>query len=365
MCAAKNTLAESGGKKSSGYKKIISIFVLCILAVGSIAYLGNQAGEKIIRDGLYQSQMANIGFCETMLNDEFMILYEQQNRILKDLSAQELLLADDEITYARSASIARLSDELKILASYHSNIKECGLYIPSANMIINNLTFLSVNDREKEADIRGFMQNGNGQLSFYGGDLIFYMSQPRNGGGANQLIIYTVIDGQKLKNTLAMINPRAVNILTSMTFSDKIYSGGLTDGVAAGLETMSETHREGGVFERTFSEKRYWVAFTPLHPYGLMIYSCVEEAAMTRNLQILNLLSAALFAICICVILAFIPLTQRIVYRPVSRLIAAFEELDKGNLDVKIEFSRKDEFGYLYHVFNEMTQSMKVRFNQS
>jgi two-component system sensor histidine kinase YesM len=51
-------------------------------------------------------------------------------------------------------------------------------------------------------------------------------------------------------------------------------------------------------------------------------------------------------------------------YKPMHKLVDSFMEVEKGNLQVTISHDAKNEFGYLYKRFNEMTKNLRTLIDQ-
>jgi HAMP domain-containing protein len=52
------------------------------------------------------------------------------------------------------------------------------------------------------------------------------------------------------------------------------------------------------------------------------------------------------------------------IFRKVNKLIASMKEVEKGNFDITIQHSDKDEFGFMYTSFNNMTGKIKSLFGE-
>ena len=75
-------------------------------------------------------------------------------------------------------------------------------------------------------------------------------------------------------------------------------------------------------------------------------------------------LSWILSGLSILIILIFAIWLYKLVMQPLDRLVGAFGQVEKGNLDVSIYRESNDEFRYLYEQFNEMVKNIKFLFNQ-
>jgi two-component system sensor histidine kinase YesM len=91
-------------------------------------------------------------------------------------------------------------------------------------------------------------------------------------------------------------------------------------------------------------------------------YASEDEvfAPARRIALIFFIFTIAVFAI----VILFTIFSSRTVHQPVARLVKAFEHLEKGDLDVRIDAKSEDEFRYLYDAFNSMVGSLKNLFTK-
>lgn len=69
---------------------------------------------------------------------------------------------------------------------------------------------------------------------------------------------------------------------------------------------------------------------------------------------LMNILSAGILAL----------LLSEQIYRKVNKLIRSMKEVEKGNFDITIEHGDRDEFGFMYTSFNNMTGKIKSLFGE-
>ncbi len=105
--------------------------------------------------------------------------------------------------------------------------------------------------------------------------------------------------------------------------------------------------------------QRYLVVYEPIHElkWGVIVHIPVEEAYQPlreiARTAIQWILVAAAFAVVFSLIL-----TRRFTF-PIRRLSREMEKIARGDLDVQVEPSSKDEVGELSHAFNRMVADLK------
>lgn len=105
--------------------------------------------------------------------------------------------------------------------------------------------------------------------------------------------------------------------------------------------------------------KRLFLIRMPVHALSSSVWAVFDrdemfarDAAWNRIILSVSLLAFACFAAG-CLIL------HVVIHRPLHRLVDAFAALDRGDLEVKIPINQRDEFQYIFHSFNQMTEGLK------
>lgn len=62
--------------------------------------------------------------------------------------------------------------------------------------------------------------------------------------------------------------------------------------------------------------------------------------------------------------LAFFLSTRQLIRQPLIQLINGFEQVEKGDFSVRIPYNTKNDFSYLYHGFNQMTENIERSIEQ-
>ena len=65
------------------------------------------------------------------------------------------------------------------------------------------------------------------------------------------------------------------------------------------------------------------------------------------------------YLLLIFIFLLLVFITNRYLYKPISQLFYAMRKVETGNLNIKLEDSRSDEFGFINKKFNEMALNLK------
>jgi PAS domain S-box-containing protein len=125
----------------------------------------------------------------------------------------------------------------------------------------------------------------------------------------------------------------------------------MVDRVVAGEEGNLEFEDSGG--------EKYLVVYKPIKElgWGVIVQVPLEEAYAPLR-QVANAaMKWILIVLGIAIIFSFF-LTKRLIH-PIKQLSGEMEKVSKGNLDIHVETTTKDEVGLLTESFNQMVQDLK------
>src|SRR5690606_3162253 len=70
------------------------------------------------------------------------------------------------------------------------------------------------------------------------------------------------------------------------------------------------------------------------------------------------------FCVTIIIVALYLYYINRIINKPMVKLVRAFKRIEEGNLELNIRHDREDEFGYIYERFNEMLINLKISIDE-
>ena len=82
----------------------------------------------------------------------------------------------------------------------------------------------------------------------------------------------------------------------------------------------------------------------------------ITKSNITQEINIITILSLA--SVCLAVLIGLF--ITRLISDPIKKLKNAADEIGKGNLELKVAISSKDEIGYLAESFNEMAEDLRI-----
>lgn len=106
------------------------------------------------------------------------------------------------------------------------------------------------------------------------------------------------------------------------------------------------------------SAEKYMVVSVPSVYLNMELYSYVAEKGLYGDLSGYRIMFVVFTMLSGILVSAYFWFSNRLINRPIKKLVHAFTELEQGNLDMRIEHLANDEFSYLYETFNQMAESL-------
>jgi len=120
-----------------------------------------------------------------------------------------------------------------------------------------------------------------------------------------------------------------------------------------------QLHGDQGYFETKIGKERYLITY---HRNNIMgwYYICLEQ--LSRILSASEGIKQITFMLCIlCLVVTslFSVFLSTKITRPVNKLVNNIKEVQQGNLDTRVNFKSKDEFGLIGSAFDDMLKRLK------
>lgn len=112
----------------------------------------------------------------------------------------------------------------------------------------------------------------------------------------------------------------------------------------------------------TLDDTSYFVAAVKLEELGMMMVSYVPNEQLLTPTKVYHFWFWAISALSFVIVVLFSLSIYRFIHRPLLKLIFAFRQVERGDIHTAkiMNYSNKDEFGYLHYRFNEMVNELRV-----
>lgn len=138
-------------------------------------------------------------------------------------------------------------------------------------------------------------------------------------------------------------------------FKDKSY---LLEDIGKICDRKSIFSSNKGYYMDVINDQKTIVVYTTIGRLGWKEIALIPMTSITRKIDFMKRITLIVTLLSIIIAVMFsIFITSRI-YKPMGVLLRGMKKAETGDLNVRITDSRKDEFGYLYNVFNGMIKKI-------
>lgn len=348
------------------YFIVFSIVMALIIVLTSAIQI---AAVKIAREATYEKMNTQTGYYLGMLDNEFAHARKVQLNFFSDRNL--IYVASPKIQmseYEKRDALLSVKEHLDSIDGISSMISSITLYLPHSGYVI---TSAAANRMDEAAQAQMKNYQGLEKGIFYENEDEFFMLE--NGEArieitpeGNYLLVVTYAKDKIIKSIEALEDREGGG---AFFYSEKygITEGENTDAtVAQDILKQLQCDDTGDYIENqniVVDGENYLVLIDKSDVIGTFIQFSKEQTVMSPILKLRYYMYAVWFAVMIMALL-FVLYTRWMVQKPMERLLLAFERMKHESLDEHISHDRKDEFGYLYDGFNEMSNQINHLVNE-
>lgn len=355
-------------KKRSVFIVIIIVFIVIIMPIYMLSFGLYQWGYTLTNREIVQSMYTRSTFFMNTLENEI----RRVNQVL-----QECLNDDDLYYYANAATIMTMQERVKNLLAIQKRldmvydsfayIADVILWMPQLPHMISAQRGVDPMQEGWESLLQELVYDSASALIEHEDELYLCAAYPVNPRFSDILPAYILairLSSEKIAEEMLNFNmyPGSGTMFQLSGNDFRLLVGndiGLDEKTAASFRD-EETGKQPALTLTLISPSgdEFLVIRIPSTYLNGELYTYVPKELLYGDLEHYRLLFI-LFTIVACVMVGtYFWFTNRIINRPIKRLVAALTRVERGQLDVKIKHGRNDEFGYLYETFNQMVVSL-------
>ncbi|MFB9277808.1 sensor histidine kinase [Cohnella cellulosilytica] len=150
----------------------------------------------------------------------------------------------------------------------------------------------------------------------------------------------------------------------SMNFQlENIYDADSLTRLSERLDTALEESKSGSISVGLHG-KPYVVVYKMSDYTGITLSYFVPKEGILTSLKKLVTWNWIFFLIAILITAAYSYSLYLLIRRPLAKLIQSFRMVESGNLQIRIDYAHRDEFGYLYRRYNAMVENLQNLIEQ-
>ncbi len=351
-------------KKRSVFVLLLGLFLivtmpLYLLGVGLYQWGYTMTGREIT-----QSLYTRTSFFMNSLEEEVRRIRQVHQECLNDDTFYYYANASSIMTaYERTRNLLDMQKRLNVVRNSSAYIEDVTLWMPQLPHMVSAGRGVDPMEDGWEAILNAQTHSSGSGLIYYGGSLYLcaaYPANPNFTGIPPAYILAIRLSGNKIAEEMMGFNmyPGAGTLLEIPGIGFSV-SEGSDIGLAHAAESASASTDAMHSRTVTSPEGEAFLSISVPSPYlGAQLRTYVPKEFLYGDLDRYRLLFITFTVIACCLVGAYFWFSNRIINRPIKRLVKALGQVEQGRLDVRIEHSINDEFSYLYETFNQMVASL-------
>jgi two-component system, sensor histidine kinase YesM len=360
-------LRKAGNKPL--FIRIIILFVLIILPLYLFYVLTNIMGQKDILRQTMELNESKIDYYISAMEREFDKILVTQRKFVDDEDLIFLSRMDRyEESYDKYDTINRVRRKLDSLRESSRFIKDVSAYVPNIGLKIST----SCNDeirQEEYLDLKRAAMNDSYPFYPFQGEYVSIISYDTYFDGNSDMnstsfVVSIQISREGMEGLLKQVKGRMQggvmiigdrNGLDAVEGRQQIFIPAIrkaiwhnSSGNPVKVDSITATIGKDKCLVQFKYMKLIHSSLVVFVPNGKLPASLAVYKAALWGITLLTLLMGVLFALRI----------RKMITYPLDRLKEAFNCVEDGNLNMNLEYTVEDEFGYIYKHFNNMCKKL-------
>ncbi|WP_168120271.1 histidine kinase [Paenibacillus sp. HB172176] len=355
------------------FPKLVSTFLLAIVPIYLIGFMINQIGATIIRKEIMSSIDTRTHYYLTSFETEIQRIVTLQRQYMIDADIQRLSTTAQVLsTYDKMVMEQSIQSKLQIMNNSSPFIEDARLYVPLIGKTIFPFTdeagFLDM-----DADELGELIRKQASPIIYYKDRLtvnVVFPDPSLLQSDTAYVLQVELDQQALRRFLVQMTDSAkenavlLSDNSSWVIDATAENSQMDDSIRALLSQATHQTQTIGQEKIKIGSEEYWVYYqhSPNLDANLVVY--VSEKQIMGSLHGYRNWLVWLSAISMLVVLLFSFWIYRLIRQPLRTMVAAFSQVERGDMNVSIHHHHNDEFQYLYRQFNSMIEHLKLSITE-
>ncbi|WP_374020585.1 histidine kinase [Paenibacillus thiaminolyticus] len=351
----------------SSFEKLILLFIVIVLPLILFVTIALNIGSDrlvIEMQTSIESQMRNSlsrleGDLERIqLLALDMLQDEDANRLAK---APEMYSSD----YEKNAAIQRVQAKLSSIQSSSPYIANVRILLPSIKWGLNangyaHGSYTEIVDQEVK-DVGSLQTTHRSGLVYYNSRLLIPIVSYNNVVDTLYFVLEIEIDQRQLGQTFERAWSQDPSLFVLDIPEEQYTLSNLHDSLS--LENVRQSTPRAS--EEIMGVEGRNMVFSVESAYlGAKFYQVIPSSELFNHVETFSKLTYVFFAGVVLCILVFFVVSYRVINKPLIEMVRAFKDVERGNFTVRLTEQKGNDFGYLYHGFNEMSSNLNVLVNE-
>ncbi|RED56258.1 sensor histidine kinase [Cohnella lupini] len=349
---------------------LVSMVPIFVLGIWMYKWSSQQMSEEI-----FKSMKLQVEYYMDSLDHDIQRIQKLQFDMTQDEDLNQIANASQYLdNFEKTKAILRIHQRLSSIKNSSGYIQDARVLIPSLNWSIN----ADGHSRGVYSDILGdefdelrvLKSDSASQLVQWKDRLLLLAGFPNyaQGGKPPLFIIEIELSKTALKSALLQLDgykdsgfmmrqPSQRFVLENV--NDEV----LRDRLVERLNVAAQESRNGSI-KLELHGQPYLIVYTKSDYTGITLSYFLPQEGILKSLKSLVTWNWIFLFIAIMITAVYSFSLYRLIKRPLVKLIGSFRMVESGNLQIRIDYAHRDEFGYLYRRYNAMVEKLQNLIEQ-
>lgn len=357
--------------KQTVFMRLAVTFLLVTAPIYAIGISIHNWGVRSIRTELNNSRIAQATFYLSGLETEMERIKLLQRDCITDDNLNDLTYAApimDE--YSKVQAMLRLQQRLYSIKNSSRYIQEVSAGITGLNKTISAVDGVRwALDEQAVQSLHYPLLSAHSQLSYDGQTLYSNVANlyANTAKGRFAFLITIRLSRQALADDLKLFGDGSRVVLMTNAAGDFCYLDGAPENEWEKMsrELLDQAARQSsGAYFQSIGGIRHAAVYTTNDLLGLTLAQYIPESEVLSGIKDYQAWFWLYSIVSVAIILLFSLSLYRLIHKPLRDLVLAFKEVEGGHFDIRIHYSHRGEFRYLFHGFNGMVKNLGALIDQ-
>ena len=353
---------------NSLFSRLVITFLIIMVPIYILGIFIYQWGLNTVKSEISKSTVAQASFYLEGLENEIDRIKTLQYDCLNDVNLNKLAIRWDIMDqYDVVEAISLLHQKLITIKNSSEYIEDVSVHIHPIQKTISSESGIYDFNMERYENIRVPAGVNGAQIISYRGGL--YLSTLQKGNYSTDTPLYLIeieLNMDALRQALYQFNTYedSGSYLISHEYNNIIISQ--EENVLFTEDTIESFINSGynQILSYNIENNEYYIVLVDSSYLDMALLRYIPKEFIQTPLNNFYVWVWVFTISAVFIIIIYSFYVYRLMHKPMLELVHSFEEVEKGNLHVSIDHETKNEFGYLYNRFNEMTRNLRMLIDQ-
>ncbi len=352
---------------ASTFRAVMLLFLLLLSALTVLCLMVYERSYSLVQAGIFSSHQSQIEHYLAVLENDIQYIRSQQANLVNDMELNTLGFSYDDMTLADIVLTERsMQEKMNTLRDSSPYVDDATVWLLTEGISISGKNGVSRLTEDDYTFIQNSVQNPASPISVYQDRPYMVLLSPylmdigpEPQKGLNALAIVICLDLESFTRDISRgeteYGTQAVLVFgeyvppDSPKNVDSYLSGEI--GRLAGTDTDSSLSMD-------YQGEPYIVSYQRSSALDALLFIYTPEENVLSPLHFYRGWLAVFLIVSVVVVALFAGMVYVMLHKPLHTLLAAFRQVESGDLNVAIEHRGPEEFAYIYEGFNRMISTI-------